>query len=141
VNDSLILKTATRFLAPLLMAESVWILLRGHNDPGGGFIGGLLGAGAIVLVQLAQGMPAARRMIRVDPRALIGTGMIAALAAACLGPIVGRPLLTGLWLKTPVPGIGKLGTPLLFDIGVYLVVVGSVLLMVMELDGRREEKT
>jgi hypothetical protein len=44
-------------------------------------------------------------------------------------------------VKTPLPGIGKLGSPLLFDIGVYLVVVGSVLLMVMELDDRREEST
>jgi multicomponent Na+:H+ antiporter subunit B len=141
VSDSLILRTATRFLAPLLMAESVWILLRGHNEPGGGFIGGLLGAGAIVLVQLSQGASDARRTIRVDPRALIGSGLISALVAAVMGPLVGRPLLTGVWLKTPLPGIGKLGSPLLFDIGVYLVVVGSVLLMVMELDDRREEST
>lgn len=138
MSDSLILRTATRFLAPLLMVVSVWILLRGHNEPGGGFIGGLLGAGSLVLIQLAQGASGARGVLRVDPRALIGSGLIAALAAAVWGPFTGRPLLTGLWLKTPVPGIGKLGTPLLFDVGVYLVVIGAVLLMVFELDERRE---
>ena len=140
MTDSLILRTAARFLAPLLGVLSVMVLLRGHNDPGGGFIGGLLAAGAVALVQLSDGPEAARRLLRVEPVVLLVAGLGAALTAAILGPLLGRPLLTGLWLKTPVPGVGKLGTPLLFDVGVYLVVVGAVLLMLLELGDRSAEE-
>lgn len=140
MTDSLILRTATRFLSPLLGVLSVMILLRGHNEPGGGFVGGLLAAGAVALIQLSDGPDAARRLLRVEPVAILAAGLAAALAAAILGPIFGRPLLTGLWLKTPLPGVGKLGTPLLFDVGVYLVVVGAVLLMLLELGDLGEEE-
>lgn len=140
MTDSLILRTATRFLSPLLGVLSVMILLRGHNEPGGGFVGGLLAAGAVALIQLSDGPDAARRLLRVEPVAILTAGLAAALAAAILGPLFGRPLLTGLWLKTPLPGVGKLGTPLLFDVGVYLVVVGAVLLMLLELGDVGEEE-
>jgi multicomponent Na+:H+ antiporter subunit B len=137
MNDSLILRTAVRFLVPMLLMLSVMVLLRGHNEPGGGFVGGLLAAGAVALLQLAEGTEAARRLLRVDPRSLIGFGLLAALSAGVAALAAGRPLLTGLWLGTPVPGIGKLGTPLLFDIGVFLVVVGSAVLILLVLGERR----
>lgn len=136
MSDSLILRTATRFLSPLLGVLSVMVLLRGHNDPGGGFVGGLLAAGAVALVQLAEGSQAARKLLRVDPHGLLAAGLGAALGAAIMGPLTGHPLLTGVWLSVPVPGIGKLGSPLLFDVGVYLVVVGAVVAMLLSLDDR-----
>ncbi len=139
MTDSLILRTAARFLTPLLGVLSVMILLRGHNEPGGGFVGGLLAAGAVALIQLSDGPETARRLLRVDPVKVLAAGLTAALAAAIAGPLVGRPVLSGLWLKTPLPGVGKLGTPLLFDVGVYLVVVGAVLLMLLELGDLSEE--
>lgn len=138
MNDSLILRTAVRLLVPLLGLLSLMILLRGHNEPGGGFIGGLLAAGAVALLQLAEGCGAARRLLRVDPRTVLAAGLVAAVTAALAGLAQGGPLLAGLWWKTPLPGIGKLSTVLLFDIGVYLVVVGSVLLIVLELADERE---
>ena len=142
MRDSLILRTATRLLMPLLLLFSLFELLRGHNEPGGGFVGGLLAAGSLCLYLLAHGPEATRRVLRIDPRTLIGGGLLAALGAGLAPLFLGQPFLTGLWAKQPVPGLGKVSTVLLFDIGVYLVVAGTTLLMVLTLSDRggREEE-
>jgi multicomponent Na+:H+ antiporter subunit B len=121
---SIILAAAARGLLPLLLLFSVFLLLRGHNETGGGFVGGLAAASAFALLALAEGVPRAQRALHVDPRRLLAAGLGVALAAGAAGWLAGAPLLTGLWLATPAPVVGKLGTPLLFDTGVYLVVVG-----------------
>ena len=143
MRDSLILRTATRLLMPLLLLFSLFELLRGHNEPGGGFVGGLLAAGSLCLYLLAHGPEATRRVLRIDPRTLIGGGLLASLVAGLAPLFQGQPFLTGLWTGQPVPGIGKVSTVLLFDVGVYLVVAGTTLLMVLTLsdpDGREEEE-
>ena len=131
--NSLILRTTSRVLMTVLLVVSVIVLLRGHNEPGGGFIGGLLAAGGFAIYGLAHGSAAVRRLIRVDPRSVVATGILAALLASVAGPLVGEPLLTGLWAPFTVPVIGKLSTVLLFDVGVHLAVVGSVLLIFFSL--------
>jgi len=131
--DSLILRATSRFLVGLLLLDSLYMLVRGHNEPGGGFVGGLLAASAFALFMLAEGVSDARRLLRVDPRALIGAGGACLLSAAVLPLALGQELLTGQWLKYPVPGIGKLSTVLLFDVGVYLGVLGAVLLVLFAL--------
>ena len=130
---SLILSTATRYLMPLLLLFSVFLLLRGHNEPGGGFVGGLTAAAAFALFAIAEGVAAARRMLFLHPRTLLGTGLLIAAGAGLFAMIVGLPYMTGLWSSLEVPAVGKLGTPLLFDVGVYLVVVGMALMIVFEL--------
>jgi len=130
---SLILQTSSRFLVVLLLLFSLFYLLRGHNMPGGGFIGGLLGASSFALYMLAFGVDAARRLLRVAPRTLVGAGLLLAAAGGSAALLAGQPFLTGLWLPWEVPGIGKISTVLLFDIGVYVVVVGTTLLMVFTL--------
>lgn len=130
---SVILSTAIRLLLPLLLLFSVFILLRGHNEPGGGFIGGLVAAAAIALYALAEGVEQARRLLKLNPRTLITSGMTLALTSGILPLLLGQPLLTGLWLPSPVPVLGHLGTPLLFDMGVYLLVAGMALLIVLSL--------
>jgi multicomponent Na+:H+ antiporter subunit B len=133
--NSLILRVATRFMLPLLLLFSIFLLLRGHNEPGGGFSGGLVAASAFVLYGFAFGVPEAKWALSVDPRQLIGAGLLTALVSGCLGLFIGRPLMTGLWGEWDVPAIGKLhvGTPLLFDVGVYLVVVGVTLSIIFPL--------
>lgn len=133
MKESLILRVTARLLLPLLVLFSLFILLRGHNEPGGGFIGGLLAAGGLCLYQLALGAEAARKVLRVDPRLLIGIGLATSLASGLPALLRGQPYLTGLWAKGTVPGIGKVSTILVFDIGVYLVVAGTILLMVFTL--------
>lgn len=132
---SIILQSATRYLFPIIMLFSVFLLLRGHDEPGGGFIGGLLGATAFALFAVAFDVPTARRMLRVDPHQLVGLGLLAAVAAGVIGMVFGDPFLTSQWATLWVPTFGelKLSTPLLFDIGVYMVVVGVTLMIVFAL--------
>lgn len=138
---SLILATATRFLFPLLLMFSVFLLLRGHNLPGGGFIGGLIASSAFALYWIAFDLAAARRMLAVEPRRLIGVGLLVALASGWAGVLSGRPYLTGAWGKLEIPGAGAipLGTPLLFDFGVYLVVIGVMMLIITTLAEEKHE--
>jgi multicomponent Na+:H+ antiporter subunit B len=135
--NSLILRTMSRVLMVVLLVVSVIVLLRGHNEPGGGFIGGLLTAGGIVIYGLAHPRGAVRRLLHLDPRSLIAAGLVTALVAAVASTFLGRPLLTGLWAPFAVPVIGKLSTVLLFDVGVHLTVVGSVLTILLALAEER----
>ncbi len=129
---TVLLATATRLLTPLLLLFSVFLLWRGHHEPGGGFVGGLVAATAFVLVALAEGVAAARRVLRVAPTLVLAAGLAVATAAGALALAAGRPFLTGLWTPSGSPAFG---TPLLFDVGVYLTVLGVVtatLLSLME---------
>lgn len=133
--SSLILTTATRLVTPLLLVFSVFLLLRGHNEPGGGFVGGLVAAAAFALHAIAFGTAAARRLLRVDPRALIASGLGLALASGLVS--VARdprsPFMTGTWFAAKLPVVGKVGTPVFFDTGVYVLVVGVTLTIVLAL--------
>jgi len=132
--SSVILRAAARVLMPLLLVLAVFLLLRGHNEPGGGFVAGLVVAVAFVLRVLAEGTPAARAALLVNPWHLLGAGLLVALASAALPVAVGRPFLTALWTELGPPEWNLLvGTPLLFDIGVCLVVIGVVLTMTFNL--------
>lgn len=133
--DSVILKTAIRFLLPLLLLSSVFLFLRGHNEPGGGFVGGLVASGAIALYALAHNVAAARQVLRVSPRVLIGSGLLMSLSCGVFPLFFGYPFLTGLWIETSTSGLGEvhLGTPLVFDLGVYCVVTGVSLVFVFSL--------
>jgi multisubunit Na+/H+ antiporter MnhB subunit len=106
-------------------------------------VGGLLAASAVTLYALAFSAEAARRMLRLDPRAWIGIGLVTAIVSGMPALVFGQPFLTGRWVSVPTPGFDdpiKLGTPLLFDIGVYFTVLGVVLLMVLSLEEVRHER-
>jgi multicomponent Na+:H+ antiporter subunit B len=118
----------------LLALFSVFILFRGHNEPGGGFVGGLLIAGAFALYALAYEAETARRLLRFDPRTIIGVGLVTAAGSGLAAVWHGQPFLTGLWLPYPIPFLGKLGTVFFFDLGVYLVVLGTTLLVLFTLE-------
>lgn len=137
---TLILNTTNRFIIGLLLVFSVFLLLRGHNLPGGGFAGGLVAASAFSLQALAYGVESARRLLFVDCRTLIGSGLTIALISGLLAVFNKTPFLTGLWDMTPLPVVGKLGTPLLFDVGVYVVVLGVVALIVFVLADDPDDK-
>ena len=135
--NSLILNTATRFLVALMLLFSVFMLLRGHNEPGGGFIGGLIAAIGFALYAIAHGAEGARRALRKDPRLIAMVGLGVALLAGLISAINGDPLFTGLWWFIGGGEGSKgfpIGTVLMFDIGVYLTVVGSVMTLVLALE-------
>ena len=133
---SLILRTMVRLLLPLLLMFSVFLLLRGHNEPGGGFVGGLMAATGFALFSIAFGSATARRILRIDPNMLIGVGLMIALSSGLITLLLNQPFLTGIWYKLPLGSVGKLelGTPLFFDIGVYLTVWGVTLTIIFALE-------
>lgn len=127
---SLILRTATRYLLPILLLLSVYLLLRGHNEPGGGFVGGLVAASAHCLHILGFGVESAQRTWRIEPRTLISVGLLVAAVSGSFSLLLGAPFMTGIWSERAWPVIGKVGTPFLFDIGAYCVVIGVVLTII-----------
>jgi multicomponent Na+:H+ antiporter subunit B len=137
--DSIILRTTSRIIMAVLLVFSVFLLIRGHNLPGGGFSGGLVASAAFAVHGLAFGVPSARRLLHWDPRSILAGGLVIALVSGLLALPEHLPFLTGLWDKTPLPVLGKVGTPLLFDAGVYFVVLGVVLLLVFTLAEEEEE--
>ena len=135
--NSMILSAATRLLVPLLLVFSVFMLLRGHNLPGGGFIGGLIGATGFVLYAIARGFEAARETLRVEPQSIAMVGLGIALAAGVMPALFAEPLFTGQWLFIGETDDDKglpISSVLMFDIGVYLVVFGSILTIVLALE-------
>jgi multicomponent Na+:H+ antiporter subunit B len=114
-SQSIIVSTTTRLLMPIMLAFSAFMFIRGHNEPGGGFVGGLIAAGALALNELATG----HSLIR-NPTRLLAAGLTLVTLTALLGPFAGKAVLTNFWA-------GGIGTPLVFDLGVYLTVIGFVL--------------
>jgi len=132
-TESLILSTAARLMLPLLLLFSIFLLLRGHYEPGGGFVGGLVAAAAFALYATAFGVDSTRDVLRIDPRMLIGAGVILAIISGMVAWLFGYPYLTAVWSERTWPVLGTVGTPLFFDIGVYFVVLGVVLKIIFVL--------
>lgn len=132
---SLILRTAARLLLPLLLLLAVFLLLRGHDEPGGGFIAGLVAAGAFALYVFAYDTATTRRLLMIDPRTMIGVGLLAAALSAVPAVFFGQAFFTAQWWPIDLGPLGelKLSTPLVFDIGVFLVVLGTVMTIVLAL--------
>jgi multicomponent Na+:H+ antiporter subunit B len=130
---SVILSTASRYLLPLMLIFSFFLLLRGHNEPGGGFVGGLVAAAAYALYLIANGIDEAKKLLKAEPIKLIAIGLLIAVISAFISVINGKNFMTGIWAKNEIPVIGKVGTPLLFDLGVYFLVLGIVLKVVFSL--------
>ncbi|KQN26622.1 NADH dehydrogenase [Sphingomonas sp. Leaf33] len=124
--------TTARGFAWLLFAASLVILWRGHDQPGGGFVGGLVASLALAIVALAYGVARAERALRVDPLTLVAIGMALALASGLPALATGSPYLTHLWWE-PGGWLPKLGTTMIFDLGVYMVVLGAVLALLFGL--------
>lgn len=134
--NSVVLQTVARFIMPIQGFFSLFLLLRGHNDPGGGFAGGLVLAIAFALHAIAFSPERTRRMLRIDPLVLAGAGLLLALLAGFIGLAAGDEFLTGTWIDGYILGI-KFGTPLLFDVGVYLLVVGMAVGVLLSMMGER----
>lgn len=128
---SLILQTVTRILLPLILLLALFVFNRGHNEPGGGFIGGLLAAIAFALYEKAQGLEAAKRALRYRPLSIAGVGLGCTIFGGLWGAFTYGYFLQGVWpLIEKLPDGSKSGLPfgsiMLFDFGVFLVVLGGV---------------
>ncbi len=135
---SIILRTMTTYLLPLMLIFSIFILFRGHYQPGGGFVGGLIASSAFSLYLIAFGLEKVRMLLYFEPIKIIATGLLLAIVSALIPLFLSNPLMTGTWLDLSLPVIGKLGTPTIFDIGVYFTVLGVTLNIIFTMAEERE---
>lgn len=134
MTRSIILVAAARVLMPLLLLYALFLLWRGHNAPGGGFVGGLVAASAFVLHSLTAGVAASRRALWIDSSTLLSLGLGVALISGIPGVVLGGGFMTAIWGSVDVGTTHlAIGTPLLFDVGVFLAVLGVVLTIVFTL--------
>jgi len=138
--NTIIFRTIAPLIVAVMLVFSLYICLRGHNEPGGGFIGGLIAAAAIGVFGMASGVAAVRRALRIDPMAIAGFGVFIAGFSGLLSLFTGAPFMTSIWV---FPQIGAttlaLATPMVFDFGVYCVVFGTLSAVALALESDREE--
>jgi len=135
--QTLIFRTAAPYISSLMVLFSVFVLLRGHNEPGGGFIGGLIAASAAAVYGIAYGVPAVRKALYFHPMAISGAGLLLAALSGLFAIFKGVPLLTGIWGSFDLLGATvDISTVVTFDIGVYLVVLGSFASIALALEER-----
>lgn len=124
---ALIAEVLVRLLYPLLLLASLWVLLRGHNAPGGGFIGGLLAVAASAAHALSFDSAGALRRLPLEPGRLAALGVLLAILSGLPALFNEQPFLTHLWVTLPLgPTNLALSTVMLFDLGVYLGVWGAL---------------
>lgn len=145
----MILQTFSRLLLPLMAMVAVYIFLRGHNLPGGGFIAGLIAAVALIVFYLANGITWTQQRLKVDMHWVIGSGLLIATLTGIAAIVVGYPFLTSAftYLNWPVVGKFEVASAIAFDLGVFLVVVGATVLSLVQLgklsqpDNHSQEKS
>ncbi len=139
--NTLIFRTFAPGLAALMVLFSVFVLLRGHNEPGGGFIGGLIAASAFAIYGIANGVEHVRSAIYFRPLTISAFGVLLAGLSGLPALFHGKPFLTGLWWFPQINESVKLAlsTVLLFDIGVWLGVVGAVVAIALALEEHEGE--
>jgi multicomponent Na+:H+ antiporter subunit B len=133
--NSLIFRTIAPLLVAVMLVFSVFVLLRGHNEPGGGFIGGLIAASALAIYGMAVGPSEARTALKAHPLAYAGFGVALAALAGVLSILFDVPFLTGLWTSFDFDEVEvAVSTPMVFDIGVYFVVFGTISAVALALE-------
>jgi len=130
--QSVILNTATRLMVGLLLVFAFYLLLRGHHEPGGGFAAALVAGTAFALFVIAEGPGKVRTAIRLRPTTISMIGLAVAVLAGVPAIVLSRPFLSGVWWGPD--GQPFVGTPLFFDIGVFLAVLGAILAVLLTLE-------
>lgn len=133
MKKSIIFQAAVKVLFPLIILISLFIFWRGHNLPGGGFIGGLVAGCGFLIVALAFGSEKARKIAMLSPEAYIAMGLLTGASSGLFGFLFqgSNDFMTSVWVDIPV--IGALGTPVMFDLGVYFLVLGFSLYVLLSL--------
>jgi multicomponent Na+:H+ antiporter subunit B len=135
MTNSFILRILLRAILPLVLVLSLFMLFRSQVAPGGGFASGLLAVGAVVLQAAVSGPAYVRQVLPVSYTMLAAVGVFFAMLWGALSMLAELPFLTALWLGQLLPGLGNVGTPVLFNIGIYMTMVGvasQFLLLLME---------
>jgi multicomponent Na+:H+ antiporter subunit B len=137
---TIIFRTIAPYLSALMVLFSIFVLLRGHNEPGGGFIGGLIAASALAIFGIACGVASVRRAIVFHPMGIAGFGLFIGALAGTFSFFKAQPFMTSQWWYLNMFGVEiPLSSPLIFDVGVYLVVVGAIGSIALALEERETD--
>jgi multicomponent K+:H+ antiporter subunit A len=136
-----IMQTLTRLLFPLMLMVAIFIFIRGHNLPGGGFIAGLIAAVALIVQYLANGISWTAARLKVDMHWVTGWGLLFAVVTGLVSLGLGYPFMTTTftYLTWPVVGKFEVASAIAFDLGVFLVVVGSTVMSLVQLGKLSDE--
>lgn len=129
--ESVILKTATRLMFGLMLVFAVYLLFRGHHEPGGGFAAALVTGTAFALFSITEGPGRLRQALRIRPEIISAAGLALAAGSGLPALVIGKSYLTGVWWSFNTLAVG---TPLIFDIGVFLSVLGAILSVLLVLE-------
>lgn len=124
---TLILSTILKALAPLFIGFALYMFFRGHDNPGGGFIAGLIASIPLMIHAMVFGYKATATKFKIKPRVFTALGLLIAILSGTFSMVNGKSYLTSVWIDQKLPLIGKVGSPIFFDLGVFLVVFGVVL--------------
>ena len=135
--NPVLLQLTSGYLSKILYLLAILFFLKGHNSPGGGFIAGLMVASAVMLDMLAFGVVKVKKSMILAPLKMAACGVVLALFASLIPVFYGQPFFTGVWVpEFTVPFLGKMhiGTPLLFDLGVFMTVIGFAVSVIFDLE-------
>jgi multisubunit Na+/H+ antiporter MnhB subunit len=135
--NSVLLQLTSSYLKYILYILAAWFFFKGHNKPGGGFIAGLLISSAVMINMLAYGASHVKRNMTFKPLNLAVTGVIIAMGISLVPVFLGLPFMQALWLphmELPLLGSLHIGTPLIFDAGVLMTVIGFVVSVIFDLE-------
>lgn len=134
-TNDVILQTVAKIVVFIILTFSLFLFFAGHNNPGGGFIGGLMTAGGLVLLALAFDTKTIRRALPIDFRLVTATGMLIATLTGLGSFVFGAPFLSHAFEYFNLPLLGKteLATATIFELGVYLAVVGVAMTIILSI--------
>jgi multicomponent Na+:H+ antiporter subunit B len=135
--NNIILETSLKVLLFIIALYSVYIFTAGHYYPGGGFIGGLMTSGAIVLLLITYDIETVAKILPINYRFLTASGLLIAIATSAGAMLFNVPFLTHVFTDVHLPVIGELSlhTATLFDLGVYFVVIGVTMTIIQTIGG------
>ncbi|GIO38898.1 MULTISPECIES: Na(+)/H(+) antiporter subunit B [Paenibacillus] len=138
-QNDVILQSVTRVAVVIILTFSIYLFMNGHHFPGGGFVGGLSTATAIILMYLSFGIEKVRENIRMDFKKLAAIGVLIAVGTGMTAVIFGRPFLTQAFdhFDLPIFGDTELASALIFDTGVALAVIGTAVNIILSISEDR----
>lgn len=131
--NNLILRSTSSVIVFILLGFAVYLLLAGHNSPGGGFVGGLVTSAALLLMYFAYGKAAVEKILPINYLFFIPLGLLVATLTGLGSLLFNLPFLTHTFGVFHIPLIGEveLATAMFFDIGVYLTVLGTTMTIIL----------
>ncbi|MDG5800396.1 MnhB domain-containing protein [Marinilabiliaceae bacterium ANBcel2] len=135
--QNIILQKTAKLILIIMTAASLWLLIRGHNNPGGGFIAGIVAATGLILYAIVFGSQKVEKLLKYNTRNWIGSGLAIILVSIIIPIALGEPPMTAMWTTISLPFSISLhtGTPHIFETGVYISVIGiilSIIITIME---------